>query len=232
MDINGSNYWGSLPVVLEAIAKASYVAIDLEMTGVKTKDLSTSSKPTLEDVYDQAKRAAEKFQIVQFGLTCITYHKTAKGRSKHHPLTGMTYRRVCLHQKLTVGAEYRTENFNFSITPSVVGTAPIDGTLARIVDRYIGFSSSSMLFLKQNHFNMESAFKNGIPYLSKEEIELLKRKFLQPYGWVDPNHKVNLTDYDQEAIDFYNYALGLIHTWYDSKFREVRAVLERWEATD
>jgi hypothetical protein len=35
------------------------------------------------------------------------------------------YRRVCLQQKLTVGAEYRAENFNFSITPSVVGTGPI-----------------------------------------------------------------------------------------------------------
>lgn len=80
MEITSENFWGSLLEVLEAIAAATYVSIDLEMTGIRTRNFKSSAKDVIDIIYEQAKAAAEHFQIVQFGLTCISHSRSTKGK--------------------------------------------------------------------------------------------------------------------------------------------------------
>lgn len=82
MDINQNNFWSTLPVVLKAIAEATFVAVDLEMTGIKSKQITSLSvsSSSMEQVYHQAKNSAEAFQIIQIGLTCIHYNEPASSK--------------------------------------------------------------------------------------------------------------------------------------------------------
>lgn len=93
MDIKDENFWEMLPIILPAIAHASYVAIDLEMTGIKSRNPMGAQRTTMDQTYADAKDVAESFQIVQFGLTCVSRDE-AEGRFSEgslqdvHSLTG------------------------------------------------------------------------------------------------------------------------------------------------
>ena len=103
-----------------------------------------------------------------------------------------------------------------------MGRRPVDKRLARCLDRYVGFSQSSIMSLRERDIHMDEAFKNGVPYLSQSETAQLGSKFLQPSEKTDPTDRLTMSDYDKEAIDFYNYAAAIIHTWYTSEPRPVR----------
>jgi poly(A)-specific ribonuclease len=79
MDITQSNFWVNLPVVLDTIAGADFIAIDLEMTGVKRREDKILRRPSPEDIYQQARRGAETFQVLQVGLTCARYDGVRRG---------------------------------------------------------------------------------------------------------------------------------------------------------
>jgi poly(A)-specific ribonuclease len=126
---------------------------------------------------------------------------------------------VVVETNITI--EYRAKTFNFLLTPSFTGHRPVDKRLAQCVDRYVGFSQSSIMFLRDHDFHMDQAFKHGVSYLSQSETQELGGKFLQTFDKLDPTDRLVLTDYDQQAIDFYNHAMNIINHWYTSKPREV-----------
>lgn len=97
----------------------------------------------------------------------------------------------------------------------------MDKRLAKCLDRYVGFSQSSVMFLRDHDFHMDRAFRDGVSYLSQTEITKLTSKFLHPFDKSDPADRLDLTDYDQEAIDFHNYAMNIINDWYTREPREV-----------
>ena len=79
MEINRNTFHWQLPVVLQAIADAHFVTIDLELSGIHSKTshrLKTvptpGSKQTLQQRYEEIKEAAEKYTILQIGLTCVS----------------------------------------------------------------------------------------------------------------------------------------------------------------
>nr|POE79572.1 poly(a)-specific ribonuclease parn [Quercus suber] len=58
--------------IITDISEARFVAIDLELSGVCSKSLrATSGRQTLQERYLETKEAAERYQILQFGLTCV-----------------------------------------------------------------------------------------------------------------------------------------------------------------
>lgn len=72
MDIDKYSFPSRLLDVLEAIAEAHFVSFDLELSGVPVKQAKeTSGKPSLQERYLETKRAAEQYQILQIGLTCV-----------------------------------------------------------------------------------------------------------------------------------------------------------------
>lgn len=76
MDINTDNFWDELPNLLAIIACSDYIAIDFEMTGVQVRD-SLSGKGsaiTLEQVYSRVRAAANTFEALQLGVTCIRWN--------------------------------------------------------------------------------------------------------------------------------------------------------------
>ena len=73
MDIDKSSFPSRLLDVLEAIAEAHFVSFDLELSGVPVKGQAKEKpgKPSLQERYLETKKAAEQYQILQIGLTCV-----------------------------------------------------------------------------------------------------------------------------------------------------------------
>ena len=65
--------------MLEAISTAHFVALDLEFSGIQSKAIhrvetsepAVGRKQTLQQRYEEVKEAAERYQILQIGLTCV-----------------------------------------------------------------------------------------------------------------------------------------------------------------
>lgn len=79
MDIDRDNFWQTLPTVLESISLSDIVAFDLEMTGISANSVYTSRGNSEEAAYQRAVAAARTFQILQVGLTCLSYSNDDKG---------------------------------------------------------------------------------------------------------------------------------------------------------
>ena len=79
MDVTGHTFQSELPRILEAIANSRVVCFDLELSGIPGKQTgqarasgrSEDGKQTLQKRYEETKRAAERYQILQLGLTCV-----------------------------------------------------------------------------------------------------------------------------------------------------------------
>ena len=79
MDVSRHRFQACLPFILEDIANAHFVSIDLELSGIpgpQTKrsqmdGVSSSGKPTLQERYIDTKQAVERYQVLQLGLTCV-----------------------------------------------------------------------------------------------------------------------------------------------------------------
>ena len=77
MEIDQGHYRKQLLTVLKHISRASFVAFDLEMSGINKKTVfgidgsARDGKPTLQQLYEETKEAAETFQILQVGITCV-----------------------------------------------------------------------------------------------------------------------------------------------------------------
>ncbi len=69
MDVTTTNYKSELLGIIEVITRADFLAIDCEMSGVPPH--LGGEKPPLQEHYQQMKLAADKFQLLQFGITCI-----------------------------------------------------------------------------------------------------------------------------------------------------------------
>jgi poly(A)-specific ribonuclease len=93
MDIDRSSFAAQLLNVLEAIADAHFVAIDCEFTGVAkgVRPQNGRGKQSLQDRYDESRKAAAKYQIIQIGLTCA--------------------------EEVVLGEKYELKTYNFNISP-------------------------------------------------------------------------------------------------------------------
>ena len=71
MEVDRTAFWGRLLSILVAISEAHFVSIDLELSGVASKNLGGRARQaTLEERYAETKEAAERYTILQIGVTC------------------------------------------------------------------------------------------------------------------------------------------------------------------
>jgi hypothetical protein len=96
MDIDYSQYQKKLLEILRSIANASFVTFDLEMSGISTRPKAGDrtydvGKATLQQQYDEIKSAAETFQTLQMGLTCVE-----EDREKGKFSATYLFHRLCL----------------------------------------------------------------------------------------------------------------------------------------
>ncbi|KIW02357.1 uncharacterized protein PV09_06179 [Verruconis gallopava] len=69
MDVDKTAFPARLLEILEALSNADFVSIDFEFSGIATKP-TIRQKQSIQERYVETKQAAEKYQILQVGLTC------------------------------------------------------------------------------------------------------------------------------------------------------------------
>lgn len=74
MYVTADNYWSIRPTIMLIIASSDYIALDMEMTGIRVKDDPPNPGTlTMEQAYGRMRTAASTFQAVQIGLTCVRW---------------------------------------------------------------------------------------------------------------------------------------------------------------
>lgn len=68
MEITVSNFAYHLPSILNEIAASCFVALDLELSGIALSAKFQGNR-SLQKHYEANKAAAEKYQVLQVGLT-------------------------------------------------------------------------------------------------------------------------------------------------------------------
>ena len=74
MEVDNISFYPLLLDILHDLSEAHFVAFDLELSGVPSKGIRSDDgqgRPTLQQRYLETKEAAERYQILQIGLTCV-----------------------------------------------------------------------------------------------------------------------------------------------------------------
>ncbi|KAG9237194.1 ribonuclease H-like domain-containing protein [Amylocarpus encephaloides] len=187
MDIDEAHFRKHLLSILHNIANASFVTIDLEMSGITTKPQNGQhrfGKPSLQHVYEDMRDAAATYQIVQVGITCVEED----------------------HER----EFYRARPYNFNLSPLQAFGTDIK------LDRDFCFASSACDFLVRNHFDFGRLFTSGVTYLSKDEERKLREEYKErtTRGSTIPDIPVAVTDH--EVLQFYRKARRTITEWVES----------------
>jgi poly(A)-specific ribonuclease len=143
MDIDRSNFWQNLPTLLKTISESQYAAVDIEMSGVQVHSFDHRPVRTVQDAYEVARQAAEKFTILQLGLTCVSWAEDQKA--------------------------YITKSYNIPIYPGVVVDDINSSRLSGFIKRCFSMNTSSVDFLQNEGFDFASVFHKGVPYMSLQE---------------------------------------------------------------
>lgn len=187
MDVDRFNYWQWLPLILQAISKAQYISLDLEMSGIATQKADhTTLAASLQQLYKNAKAAAQTYNILQVGLTCISWDDTAQA--------------------------YVLKTFNAPLALGVVGGDRYSDQLSSKLDRQIGFSSQTITFLQTNSFKFSHVFDKGIPYLSAREAA---HGDLQAFlgDKAEDHEHINPRNYALQTDHFYRDMRSRIQAW-------------------
>ena len=86
MDVDQIAFPWQLPLILKAVANAHFVALDLELSGIHSKPLHRNKvdhghKQSLQERYEETKEAAERYQVLQVGLTVVREDRERGGFS-------------------------------------------------------------------------------------------------------------------------------------------------------
>lgn len=72
MDITGTQFPSKAVQIIREIADSHFIAFDLEFSGVAgRRSAQSTGKLTIQEYYSDIKEAAEKYQILQVGLTIV-----------------------------------------------------------------------------------------------------------------------------------------------------------------
>lgn len=189
MDIDRTNFWQNLPNIFRAISEAQYVAVDLEMSGIfvdKFRDTTTPAKPTLQQEYDDARKASKLYSILQFGFTCIRWDPEREF--------------------------YVTKTFNLPLHPGVVVEDAASKPLASIVDRCFRLSTRTLDFLESNGFSLANILQKGVPYLSASEFNR-KATFDFINGKRQPGELIDVDKLSKKSTEFRNNVEWKIINW-------------------
>ncbi|KAI9712040.1 MAG: hypothetical protein M1820_001749 [Bogoriella megaspora] len=195
MDITDTSFLGRLLEIFTAISQSCFVSFDLEFSGVPSSFNRTSKtgdiKQTLQQRYEEIKKAAERFQILQIGLTCVRKCESLE---------------TC--QKELESPKYILQPYNFNLSPLVPERMG--------VDRQFSFTSGAAGFLLRHGFSFDKVFSEGVPYLSRKEAKFAKDDAYA--GMVKSRPDIDLNEQeDSEAIQFMDDVRDAIKEWKNSR---------------
>jgi poly(A)-specific ribonuclease len=161
MEVTRDNFATSLALLKEAVAKADVIAIDTELSGLNDFGDRSDMLDTLDDRFLKLKSAAERFLVLQFGVSTFEWVEKANGANQNN-------------------GYYVAKPFNFYVFPSK--TVPSTdseavATLSSVLrDTVFSSQSSSLDFLVANNFDFNKCFYKGITYLSPAEEDIARAK--------------------------------------------------------
>ena len=71
MDITHARFPLELLKIIQEVSESHFIAFDLEFSGVAGRRPNGTGKLSLQEYYEDVKAAAEKYQILQVGLTIV-----------------------------------------------------------------------------------------------------------------------------------------------------------------
>ena len=71
MDVPNSRFPYEVLKIIQEVSECHFIAFDLEFSGIAGRRPEKSGKLTLQQVYQDTKAAAEKYQILQVGFTIV-----------------------------------------------------------------------------------------------------------------------------------------------------------------
>ncbi|QDS74780.1 hypothetical protein FKW77_001842 [Venturia effusa] len=149
MDVDKVAFYPRLLPILEDLSNAHFVSLDFELSGIASKQPGTlRQKQTIQERYAEAKEAAERYRIIQVGLTCVGQCDDA-GRE-----------------------QYVVKTSNFPLNPSL----DMDVGKELDLERIFSFQSGAVDFLLKNNFDLSQPFSRGVSYLSRVEGDTAKQK--------------------------------------------------------
>lgn len=98
------------------------------------------------------------------------------------------------------------------------------------MERTFSFSSSACDFLTKNHFDFGKVFKEGVPYLSREEEEVLRE---QEKSRLDKQSKIPdvvIPANEPTTLEFYRAARQKLSAWVKDKKVHILDFGDRWTA--
>jgi poly(A)-specific ribonuclease len=204
MEIDQAHFRRQLLPILKHISEATFVTFDLEMSGISTRPKHSSAdrthdigRPTLQQQYEDMKSAAETFQVLQVGITCVEEDRD-RGR--------ISWETWNIHM-LKWTEYYLARPFNFNLSP-----LSADGVELKL-ERTFQFSSSACDFLAKNSFDFGKVFREGIPYLSRKEEDVMREEFNSRINKQASIPDVIIPTNEPTTLDFYDTSRQTISEW-------------------
>ncbi|OJD16165.1 hypothetical protein AJ78_03654 [Emergomyces pasteurianus Ep9510] len=186
MDVTRQSFNQHLPRLLNDLAESSFVAMDLEFSGIVSRQSGSNpgsslrgGKQTLQERYEEVKSAAEIYQVLQIGLTFA-------------------------REDVEMGT-YVLRPYNLHLNPM------IDAKLG--VERQWSCQSSAVEFLIKCGFRMEAPFAEGLPYLSRLEETKAMSNLKQREHSMATIADIKVENMDTESRAFLADARCLIDAW-------------------
>ncbi|PGH35553.1 hypothetical protein GX50_01655 [[Emmonsia] crescens] len=186
MDVTKHSFNQHLPRILNDLVESSFVALDLEFSGIVTRQSGPSlgsslrgGKQTLQARYEEVKDAAQTYQVLQIGLTFA--------------------------RKDVETGTYVLRPYNFHLNPV------LDQKLG--VERRWSYQSSAVEFLLKMGFRMEAPFADGLPYLSRLEETKATAKLADGEHSMATIADIKLENMDAESHAFLAEVRRLIAVW-------------------
>ncbi|KFY06733.1 hypothetical protein V492_07795 [Pseudogymnoascus sp. VKM F-4246] len=200
MEVDQQHFWHELLPILKTISTASFVTVDVEMSGISTKSryspsgrFNDTGKPSLQQQYEDTKAAAERYQVLQIGLTCVEEDRK--------------------------NGVYTARPYNFNINPLLEDGDKLD------IYRDITLSSSSMHFLRKNFFDVGAVFTKGISYISRKEQIQARQAFQERQNRNSTIPDIEISPSDHATLNFYRKARQQLLDWTDPKNKAVREAM-------
>ncbi|KAI9731260.1 MAG: hypothetical protein M1818_007885 [Claussenomyces sp. TS43310] len=213
MEVDQDHFWPQLLPILNDISNAAFVTLDVEMSGIALRQRYGANdrsfdvgKPNLQQQYEETKAAAEVYQVLQIGITCV---------EEDHDQSKWTYlsARDLRTDHLDV---YVAKPYNFNVSPLFLHKDKL------AINRDITLSSSAIQFLIDNSFSIGSVFHSGVPYLSHDEQNIAHQRYAERLIKRIPD--VVIPPGDTEALNFYRKSRATITSLVNQKKKEMEYV--------
>lgn len=176
MDVTEENFDIAFQVLKEFLHAATFIAIDLEFTGLGLEQPSQLDTPQIR--YELARAGAEKYPPCQFGVTLF------------RPAPALPYDRD--YNDRLAQWESMPFNFNLCLRPIFKNTS----SRFALKDPEFSIQASCAAFLFENGFSFDKMFADGISWLRKDEEERVSKSICHI-----PDHSSSRTDHLHLSVE-------------------------------